>query len=50
LRLEKRWRLSASSHVSFVAEVMNTTLSKESFGGEPIGPIVLPSLGGELAF
>jgi hypothetical protein len=50
LRLEKRWTLEKNAFVSFVAEVLNTTLSKETFGDEEIGPLVIPSLGVEGGF
>jgi hypothetical protein len=50
LRLEKRWSLGETSWLSFVAEVMNTTLSKENFGDQDIGPITIPSLGLEAGF
>ena len=33
-----------------VLEVMNATLQKESFGGEEVGPIVIPSIGAEMGF
>lgn len=50
LRLEKRWALGGSTWLSFVAEVLNATLSKESFGDEEIGPVTIPSLGLEGGF
>jgi TonB family protein len=50
LRLEKRWRLGEKTWMSFVAEVMNTTLSRENFGDQEIGPITIPSLGLEAGF
>jgi hypothetical protein len=50
LRLEKRWTLGERAWLSFVAEVMNTTLSKESFAGQDVGPITIPSLGLEAGF
>jgi hypothetical protein len=52
LRLEKRWKLgkAGSSWISFVAELMNATLSKETFGDTEIGPITIPSLGAEAGF
>lgn len=50
LRLEKRWLLSSSRWLSFVAEFMNGTLTKEKFAGEEIGPVVIPSLGLEAGF
>ena len=50
LRGEKRWTLSETAWIAMVVEVMNATLSKESFGGEQVGPIVIPSIGAEMGF
>jgi TonB family protein len=50
VRLEKRWDLSERVWLAFVAEVMNASLSKETFGGQKVGPITIPSLGLELGF
>ncbi len=59
LRLEKRWQLSKKWWISFVAEWMNATLSKESVGTsctlsgcqeQKIGPVTIPSLGVEGGF
>jgi hypothetical protein len=50
LRLEKRWTVGERAWLSFVAEVMNSTLSKESFAGQDVGPITIPSLGLEAGF
>lgn len=50
VRLEKRWQLGGPRWISFVAEVLNTTLSKEQFGDDEIGPIVIPSIGAEGGF
>jgi hypothetical protein len=59
LRLEKRWQLGARSWISFVAEWMNATLSKESVGTsctlsgcqeQKIGPVTIPSIGVEGGF
>ncbi len=50
LRLEKRWILGESAWIAFVAEIMNTTLNKETLLGEEIGPVTIPSLGVEGAF
>src|SRR5690606_7900610 len=36
LRLEKRWTLTEATWLAFVAEVMNATLSKETFAGEEV--------------
>jgi hypothetical protein len=59
LRLEKRWQISEHWWISFVAEWLNATLSKESIGTsctlsgcqeDRIGPITIPSLGIEGGF
>jgi hypothetical protein len=59
LRLEKRWQLSKRWWISFVAEWMNATLSKEAVGTKctlggctevTIGPVTIPSLGVEGGF
>ena len=50
LRLEKRWTLQKARWISFVAEMMNTTLSKEIINNNEIGPISIPSLGVEGGF
>ncbi len=58
-RLEKRWQLGRRNWVSFVAEWMNATLSKESVGTSctlqgcqetKIGPVTIPSIGVEGGF
>ena len=59
LRIEKRWQLSEKAWISFVAEWMNATLSKEAIAtrctlngceSQTIGPITIPSLGVEGGF
>jgi TonB family protein len=50
LRLEKRWNLSPKAWISFVAEVMNATLHKETVLGQEIGPVTIPSIGVEGAY
>jgi len=59
LRLEKRWQLGRKWWISFVAEWMNATLTKESVGTSctlqgcqesKIGPITIPSIGLEGGF
>lgn len=59
LRAEKRWRLGKTSWLSVVAEMMNTTLSKEAIAtscslrgceAQMFGPIFIPSLGVEGGF
>lgn len=50
VRLEKRWQLSQKAWISFVAEVMNVTLSKETYNNTVVGPITIPSIGVEAGF
>src|ERR1019366_3125900 len=59
VRLEKRWPLGRKSWISFVAEWMNVTLSKEQIGtsctlqgcqATTVGPITIPSIGIEGGF
>lgn len=55
VRLEKRWLLSETAWISMVAEVLNATLSKETFsavggGDQTIGPLTIPSIGAEAGF
>jgi hypothetical protein len=59
LRLEKRWDLGKKWWISFVAEWMNATLSKEAVSttcnlngcqAQDIGPVTVPSLGVEGGF
>ncbi len=59
LRLEKRWQLSEKLWLSFIAEWMNATLSKEAVSttctldgceAQTIGPVTIPSLGLEGGF
>ncbi|MEO8178225.1 MAG: TonB-dependent receptor [Deltaproteobacteria bacterium] len=50
VRLEKRWQLGERTWISFVAEVLNTTLQKETFGDNEIGPVTIPSVGVEAGF
>ena len=59
LRLEKKWTLAKGFWISAVAEWMNVTMTKESFGTSctlqgctetKIGPITIPSLGVEGGF
>jgi hypothetical protein len=50
LRLEKRWRLSPKTHLSFIVEVMNATLNKDVLFGTTIGPVTIPSVGVEMVF
>ncbi len=50
VRVEKRWNLGDTRWLSFVIEGMNVTLSKETIGGEEIGPLSIPSLGLEGGF
>jgi hypothetical protein len=50
VRLEKRWQLGKTAWISFVAECLNVTLSKETLGTREIGPVTIPSLGLEAGF
>jgi hypothetical protein len=50
LRLEKKWVLSQSVWLSFVAEVMNATFNKETVLNRIIGPVTIPSIGLEGGF
>jgi hypothetical protein len=50
LRVEKKWVLSPSVWLSFVAEVMNVTLNKETVLSRVIGPVTIPSIGFEGGF
>jgi TonB family protein len=50
LRLEKRWNLTKTAWLAFVAEVLNTTLHTEVLQGQTIGPVTIPSIGLEGAF
>jgi len=59
LRLEKRWQLGETTWISFVAEWLNATLSKEAVtttctlsgcAAETIGPVTIPSIGVEGGF
>jgi hypothetical protein len=59
LRLEKRWQLKGTWWISFVAEWMNATLSKEAVAttctlsgcqAQTIGPVTIPSIGVEGGF
>jgi len=59
LRLEKRWQLSEKAWISFVAEWLNATLTKEAVTttctlsgceAETIGPVTIPSIGVEGGF
>ncbi len=59
-RLEKRWPLATTgSHLSVVAETLNTTFAKESLNvscyaygcsAQQVGPVTVPSLGVEAKF
>ena len=59
LRLEKRWNLGKTWWISFVAEWMNATLTKEQVSttctlsgctAQEIGPVTIPSIGAEGGF
>ncbi len=45
-RLEKKWMIrKVGGWVSFVAEMLNSTLNPETISGTPIGPVTIPSIG-----
>jgi TonB-dependent Receptor Plug Domain/Gram-negative bacterial TonB protein C-terminal len=44
-RIEKKWQFGKTAWLSFVAEMMNVTLHKETLLGREIGPISIPSIG-----
>ncbi len=59
LRLEKRWNVGKTAWLSFVAEWLNATLTKESIAqnctlqgceAQYVGPVTIPSLGLEGGF
>jgi TonB family protein len=50
VRIEKRWALSATAWLAFVAEGLNVTFAKETIGDEEIGPITIPNLALEGGF
>jgi hypothetical protein len=50
LRLEKRWNIKKTGWISFVAEMLNATFHKETFGDTEIGPVTIPSIGVEGGF
>jgi len=49
-RLEKRWQLGQTTWLSFVAEMLNVTLHKETVAGTEFGPVSIPSIGLEGGF
>ena len=50
VRLEKKWTFGETTWLSFVTEVLNVTLNKESVRGNEIGPVTIPSIGLEGGF
>jgi hypothetical protein len=50
LRLEKRWNLKKTMWISFVAEMLNATLNKETVQSQRVGPVAIPSVGVEGGF
>ncbi len=46
-RVEKKWRVTETGWISFVVEMLNTTLNTETLGGSEVGPVTIPSLGVE---
>ena len=49
-RVEKRWSVLDTGWLSLVVEMLNATLTKETIGGQQIGPVLVPSLGLEGGF
>jgi hypothetical protein len=50
VRAEKRWTWGKSTWLSFVTEVMNVTMNKETVLGQRVGPVTIPSIGVEVGF
>ncbi len=50
LRIEKKWRFAQTGWISFVVEMVNTTLNTETLNGNEVGPVSIPSLGAEGGF
>lgn len=50
LRIEKRWNVTKTAWLAFVAEIFNATLHKEVLQGQEIGPVTIPSVGVEGGF
>ncbi len=50
LRLEKRWPITKTAWISFVAEMLNATFHKEVVNETEIGPVTIPSIGVEGGF
>jgi len=49
-RVEKRWSIIDTAWISVVVEMLNATLTKETLGGQEIGPLLMPSIGLEGGF
>ncbi len=49
-RVEKKWLLGEHGWLSFVVEMLNSTLNTETLQGNEVGPVTIPSLGLEGAF
>jgi TonB family protein len=49
-RIEKRWPLGQKAFLALVFEWLNASLQREVIGGEPTGPITVPSVGLEGGF
>lgn len=47
-RLEKKWRVRDVGWISFVTEMVNTTLHPETIQGNEVGPVSIPSIGVEM--
>lgn len=49
-RVEKRWKILDRGFLSFVIEMVNTTLNTETISGNEVGPVTIPSIGLEGGF
>ncbi|MEJ7734389.1 MAG: energy transducer TonB, partial [Polyangiaceae bacterium] len=49
-RVEKKWRVTDTTWISFVIEMLNATLNTETISGQEVGPVTIPSIGVEGGF
>jgi TonB family protein len=49
-RVEKKWRVTDTTWLSFVIEMLNATLNTETISGQEVGPVTIPSIGVEGGF
>lgn len=49
-RVEKRWKILDRGFLSFVIEMVNSTLNTETINGNEVGPVTIPSIGLEGGF